>query len=163
VVPNLCQYATMLANSLLNITPRTQDGTVPVTLLAVTDCPPRLDHIHPFGCPAFELDSNLQQGKKIGKYENRSCTRKYLVPSATHARSVHLIPSTISGEVWQFLWNNKMEIIFTEIRMALQGQTNKTKESVTRQSWILLQSPKWSCQNSQQAKSMLLIYQVKLA
>jgi len=35
--------------------------------------------------------------------------------------------TTILCEVWQFLWNNKMEIIFTEIRMAAQGQANETK------------------------------------
>jgi len=71
VVPNLWPYATRLANEVLNITPRTKDGSMPMIFFAKTDCPPRLDHLHPFGCPAHVPDNHLQLGKKLenGKTE----------------------------------------------------------------------------------------------
>jgi len=58
VVPNLWPYATRLANEVLNITPRTKDGSMPMIFFAKTDCPPRLDHLHPFGCPAHVTTCN---------------------------------------------------------------------------------------------------------
>jgi len=71
VVPNLWPSGTRLTNEVLNITPRTNDGRVSITLFAKRDCPPRLEHLNPFGSPAYVLDNNLQQSKKLenGKTE----------------------------------------------------------------------------------------------
>jgi len=47
----------------------------------------------------YVLENTLQQGNKIGKWENRSRIEMYLGPSPTHARSVHLILSIKMGSV----------------------------------------------------------------
>jgi hypothetical protein len=54
---------------------------------------------HPFGCPAYVLDGDLQNGKKIPKWSSRSRVGIYLGYSPQHARSVGLILSTTTGLV----------------------------------------------------------------
>jgi Reverse transcriptase (RNA-dependent DNA polymerase) len=54
---------------------------------------------HPFGCPAYVLDSQLQSGKTIPKWESRSRLGIYLGPSLQHARSVGLVLSLSTGMV----------------------------------------------------------------
>ena len=97
--PQLWPYAIILANEVINLTPRSKDEAVPISLFAKSNHPPRLETLHPFGCPAYMLENALQQGNKIGKWENRSGIRMFLGPSPTHARSVHLILSSKTGLV----------------------------------------------------------------
>ena len=97
--PQLWPYAIRLANEVINLTPRSKDGEIPLSLFARSSDPPRLETLHPFGCPAYVLENTLQQGTKIGKWENRSRIGMYLGPSPTHARSVHLIMSIKTGLV----------------------------------------------------------------
>ena len=91
--------AIRLANKVINLTPRSKDGAIPLSLYARSSDPPRLETLHPFGCPAYVLENALQQGNKIGKWENRSRIGMYLGPSPTHGRSVHLIMSIKTGLV----------------------------------------------------------------
>ena len=42
---------------------RSKDGKVPLPF------PPRLYTLHPFGCPVYVLENELQQGNKMGKWE----------------------------------------------------------------------------------------------
>jgi hypothetical protein len=54
---------------------------------------------HTFGCPAYVLDARLANGKKIGKWMDRSKVGIYLGPSPHHARSVGLILNMQTGLV----------------------------------------------------------------
>ena len=99
VNPQLWPYAIRMANEIMNITPRSKDGKMPLSLFANTDDLPKLDSLHPFGCPAYILENSLQQGKKIDKWANRSRVGMYLGPSPNHARTVHLILSIRTGLV----------------------------------------------------------------
>jgi len=72
VAPQLWPYAIGLANELINLTPRSKDGAIPLSLFPRSSDPPRLETLHPFGCLAYVLQNALQQGNKIRKWENRS-------------------------------------------------------------------------------------------
>jgi len=94
--PQLWPYAIRLADEVINLTPRPKDGAIPLSIFARSSDLPRLETLHPFGCPAYVLENALQQGNKIG---NISRIGIYLGPSHTHARSVHLIMSIKMGLV----------------------------------------------------------------
>jgi hypothetical protein len=47
---------------------------------------------HPFGCPAYALDSDLHSQKNAGKWEDRARMAIYLGPSPQHTSSVGLLP-----------------------------------------------------------------------
>ena len=95
----LWPYAIRLASEVINLNPRSKDGAIPLSLFSRSSEPPRLETLHPLGCPACVLENALQQGNKIRKWENRSRIGMYLGPSPTHARSVHLILSIKTGLV----------------------------------------------------------------
>jgi len=88
-----------LANEIINLTPRSKDGTVPLSTFSNSSQPPGLETLHPFGCPVYVLENALQKGHKIGKWEIRSRLGTYLGPSPMHARSVYLILSIKTGLV----------------------------------------------------------------
>jgi hypothetical protein len=50
-----------------------------------------LNHFQPFGCPVFNLDANMQAGKKLPKWQLRSRTGINLGLSNQHARSIVLV------------------------------------------------------------------------
>jgi hypothetical protein len=54
---------------------------------------------HPFGCPAYALDGDLQNGKKIPKWVSRARVAVYLGHSPQHARTVGLLLSLTTGLV----------------------------------------------------------------
>jgi hypothetical protein len=54
---------------------------------------------HPFGCPAYALDSDLQNRKSIDKWSNRARMAIYLGPSPQHASTVGLLLSLKTGLV----------------------------------------------------------------
>jgi len=53
ITPHKWPYALKMANKIRNITPRSQDGLVPIALFAWTNQMQQLDHLHPFRCPVF--------------------------------------------------------------------------------------------------------------
>jgi len=60
----------------------------------------RLEHFHPFGCPAYVLDARLQGGvSKVPRWEPRSRLGVYLGHSPHHAGSVALILNLTTGHV----------------------------------------------------------------
>jgi len=99
ITPHLWPYALKMANKIRNITPRMQDGQVPLAVFARSNQVHQLDHLHPFGCPVYVLDTRLQQNKKIDKWQQRSRIGAYLGPSEKHARTVHLVLSIKTGLV----------------------------------------------------------------
>ena len=60
----------------------------------------RLEHFHPFGCPAYVLDAKLQGGvSKIPRWDPRSRIGVYLGHSPYHAGSVALVLNLTTGHV----------------------------------------------------------------
>ena len=53
-------------------------------------------HLHPFGCPVYVLDNNLQSGKSLPKWKPRARVGIYLGQSREHASNVSYVlnPST---------------------------------------------------------------------
>jgi len=82
----LWPHAILLANKFINLTPRSKDGTVPLSIFSNSNQPPGLETLNPFGCPVYILENALQQGNRIGKRGNRSRIGMYLGPLPTHAR-----------------------------------------------------------------------------
>jgi hypothetical protein len=62
---------------------------------------PSKRHFHPFACPVYVLDNEMQQGKGYSKkkWTERSRVGLYLGPSPKHARSVHLVLNLETGFV----------------------------------------------------------------
>jgi hypothetical protein len=56
-------------------------------------------HHHAFGCPMYVLDSRLQSGKSIDKWESRARMAVYLGSSMNHAANVVLALSLTTGLV----------------------------------------------------------------
>jgi len=81
------------------MTPRSQDGKVPLSIFSNLSRSPDLKSLHPFGCPVYVLENTLKQVQTLGKWENRSRIGMYLGHSPTHARSVHLVLSIRTGLV----------------------------------------------------------------
>ena len=81
ITSHLWPYALKMVNEIWNITPRSQDGQVPLAIFVRTNQVHRLDHLHPLGCPVYVLDTRLQQSKKIDKWQQRSRIGAYLGPS----------------------------------------------------------------------------------
>jgi hypothetical protein len=103
VTTNLWPYAMRMAANSLNETPnlRDEDKRTPHQILSgghkVADNP---KHFHPFGCPAYVLDNDLQSGKRIrNKWKSRSRIGLYLGRSPIHARSVALVLNLETGYV----------------------------------------------------------------
>jgi hypothetical protein len=54
-------------------------------------------HYHTFGCPMYLLDTDLQTGKKIDKWSDRSNIGIHIGRSPHHAKTVHLVLSLKTG------------------------------------------------------------------
>jgi len=96
---NLWPYAIRMANDVRNATPNTKANIAPLEKFSGTTLKTKLSDFHPFGCPAYVLDSNLQARKKIPKWKERMRVGIYLGHSPVHARSVSLILSMTTGLV----------------------------------------------------------------
>ena len=48
-------------------------------------------HFHPFGCPVYVVDPTITNGKKVPKWDPRSCIGIYLGRSCNHANNVSWI------------------------------------------------------------------------
>lgn len=71
----------------------------PLSLFSGTEVEPNLDHFHPFGCPVYVLDSNLQAQQSLNKWSDRSKVGIFLCHSPSHATSVPLVLNTQTGNV----------------------------------------------------------------
>ncbi len=75
----------------------------------------KLSDFHPFGCPAYVLDSNLQARKKILKWKECACVGIYIGHSQSHAWLISLILSMTTGLVspqFHVTHNNNFETIW---------------------------------------------------
>jgi Reverse transcriptase (RNA-dependent DNA polymerase) len=96
---HLWSYALRYANDCINNTPFPGCDRPPIELFSGSTVSINIRDHHPFGCPAYALDANLQGGKKIPKWSSRAKLGIYLGRSPYHARSVGLVLSTTSGLV----------------------------------------------------------------
>ena len=130
IKPHLWPYTLKMANDIINITPRSRNGLVPMKtfLQGLIRCN-KLDNLHPFGCPVYILDTRLQQ-MKIYKWQQRSRVGVYLGQSGNHTRTVHLVLSIktwlVSLKYHVQFWNNKAEGVLTKINMASRSKTCET-------------------------------------
>ena len=97
VTPQLWPYAIRMANKIINITPRSRDGKVPLSLFANSNNLPWVGQSSPFRMPSIRSGKRVTTREKMDKWGNRSRVGMYLGPSPTHACTVHLILSIRTG------------------------------------------------------------------
>ena len=96
---HLWPYALRMANDIFNTTYDLKRKQVPIEIFAKTNIQDNPNHWYTFGCPVYVLDANLQAGKKIDKWSERSKVAIYLGRSPAHARTVALCLSLKTGNV----------------------------------------------------------------
>ncbi|KAG7339612.1 reverse transcriptase RNA-dependent DNA polymerase [Nitzschia inconspicua] len=97
----LWPYALTTANDVYNQTGSVQKKTSKVPIQLFTDSnhhQPKSD-FHTFGCPVYVLESDLQDGKKINKWDGRARLGVNLGPSPVHATNVSLVLNLETGHV----------------------------------------------------------------
>lgn len=88
-----------MVNEIGNTTPRRQDGSVLMAVFSRSNQVLQIDHLHPFGCTVYVLDSKLQHIEKKDKRQQRSRIRVYSGQSVQHVRTVNLVLSIKAGLV----------------------------------------------------------------
>jgi hypothetical protein len=83
----------------LNSTPFSGESKSPIAIFCGCDLAPALDQHHPFGCPAYALDSKVQSGKKAPKWDMRARLVINLGQLLQKAGSVGLVLSLTTGLV----------------------------------------------------------------
>jgi hypothetical protein len=96
---HLWPYALRTTAAIDNTTPRRKDAQTPIELFSGTRIAPQLRNFHHFGCPVYQLNSNLATGKSLNKWKSRAQLGIYLGPSPRHARSVALVLNPLTGLV----------------------------------------------------------------
>ena len=96
---HLWPYALTLAKDIRNATSKRDEGTTPLGIWSTTKQTPRLKDFHTFACPVYVLDKRMQSANKINKWEERTRVGIYLGQSPSHAQTVHLVLSLITGHV----------------------------------------------------------------
>ncbi len=97
----LWPYAIRSANESLNDTPsaRHRYKHTPAQVFSRTRVIQSASRQHPLFCPAYVLDSRLQQGQSINKWMQRATLGIYMGRSPNHARSVALVLNLKTGRV----------------------------------------------------------------
>ena len=95
----LWPYALWTANNVLVSASRQKDGKSTMEIFCKTDVTLKVDKFRPFGCPVYILNSELQAGKKIYKWQSRARVGIYLGKSPRHARTVALVLNVQTGLV----------------------------------------------------------------
>ena len=97
ITPNLWPYVLRTASSIHNETPSLKFRQSPLEIFTGTQVLPNSKYWHPFGAPAYVLDSDVASGKKSPKWTDRARVGVYLGPSPQHARSIVLVLSLTTG------------------------------------------------------------------
>jgi hypothetical protein len=95
----LWPYALRHANHALNSTPFSGESMSPIEKFCGYEYAPTLDQHHPFGCPAYALDGQVQSGNKAPKWEMQARLAINLGPSLQHGGSMGLVLSLNTGLV----------------------------------------------------------------
>jgi hypothetical protein len=67
ISPHLWPYSLRTTSSVDNVVPCQKDGKTPIELFSGTRISPQLRNFHHFGCPVYQLNSNLATGKSLNK------------------------------------------------------------------------------------------------
>jgi len=97
ITTHLWPYALRAANDSRTNAPTTKHNECPRSRFCRTARVPRLRDQHHFGCPAYVLSKNMQDGKKARKWEDRTRIGINLGFSPRHAHSVSLILNIEKG------------------------------------------------------------------
>ena len=81
----LWPYALRYANDIHNSTTTIKGQPAPIELFSQSGVQPKIKHFHPFACPVYVLDNNLQTGKTLPKWDVRARVGLYLGSSPKHA------------------------------------------------------------------------------
>ena len=96
----LWPFAIKYAHDILNTFSFDRNGLTPLMKFAQTRVSkPYLHDLHTLGCPAFVLNSSLQSGNKIPRWEDRAMSGVYLGRSPQYAGNVSLILNLKIGHV----------------------------------------------------------------
>ena len=88
-------YATYLYNHIPN-----KQGIAPVDIFFGSRVPKhKLCDLHVWGCPMYVLDPTLQQGKKLPRWEPRSCRGIFVGFSPNHSSNVPLVLNLTTGSI----------------------------------------------------------------
>jgi hypothetical protein len=96
---HLWPYALRHANESINLTTFPNAQVTPTEKFSGVNVGPTYKDIHTLGCPAYVLDSKMQNSMKGGKWTARARLAVYLGKSEQHARSVGLVLSLSTGLV----------------------------------------------------------------
>ena len=97
---HLWPYALRAASDTNSCLPRVGKEQSPLEIWTKSSIRPNLRHHHPFGCPVYVLDGNLQGGNKAGKkWKDRARLGVNLGFSPQHSKSVALVLSLKTGLV----------------------------------------------------------------
>lgn len=97
ITSNLWPYALRHANDSINKSHFKGKDITPIEIFSGSDVVPDVTQSHPFGCPAYALDGNIQGGQKAPKWDSRARMAIYLGASAQHASTVGLLLSLTTG------------------------------------------------------------------
>ena len=114
ITANLWPYALRIANEVLNESPNLITGKIPLNDFSRSQITTNVKHWHTFGCPVYILDNDLQSGKKIDKWSDRSKIGINLGKSPLHAKSVYLVLNLTTGLVspqFHVKWDDTFETL----------------------------------------------------
>jgi hypothetical protein len=112
---DLWPYAMDYAVFIYNHTPRQQDGVAPIEHMGnlYMNCK-HLQRCKVFGCPVYVLDSKLQYGKKIPKWNPRARMGQFLGFSPEHSTLVGLVRNLTTEHVspqWHLVYDEHFKTV----------------------------------------------------
>jgi hypothetical protein len=124
---HLWTYAVRAANDSRNYTPTNEHDTCPMSRFSNTSSLPSIHNQHHFGCPTYVLQKELQDGKKIGKWTDRTRVGINLGYSSKHALNVSLILNLQTGLV-----SPQYHCIYDDL---FETTTGTQSRSIPRSQW----------------------------
>ena len=126
---HLWPYALRMAAIVRNETPAPGKENSPRGLFTGTDARPTLRNWHHFGCPAYVLRRDMQQGRKADKWGSRANVGIYLGPSPQHANNVGLILSLSTG-----LTSPQFHVKYDSEFATVRGKNNEERRRTPKRS-----------------------------
>jgi hypothetical protein len=112
----LWPYALRHRNDVFNSTQKNKSQLSPLEIFSNSRVQPKLKHFHPFGCPAYRVNNEIQAGNNHPKWLSQSKPVIYLGSSPRHARSVSLVLNLQTAHVlpqFHLKYNNLFETVST--------------------------------------------------
>ena len=116
------EYAVYIYNRL----PKQPGGPSPLEVFSNSQTDPNwVRRSWVFGCPAYVLDPKVQDGKKLPRWQPKSCQGQFLGRLSRHARNIGLIRNIKTGNVstqFHVVYDN----FFTTVRSLPSGEVPET-------------------------------------